>query len=121
MLRRIASFSLQFHFLVLLIGAVLIVLGTTQLSRRPVDLLPEFTPPRVEVQTEALGLAPAEVEALIAAPLEEILSGIPWLEGMHSTSVAGLSSIEMVFKPGTDLMNARQMVQERLLHASVLP
>ena len=121
MLRGIVNLSLQIRFLLVSLAAALLIAGAVQLRNQPVDLLPEFSPPRVEVQTEALGLASAEVEALITVPLEEMLSGVPWLQSMRSTSITGLSSIVLVFEPGTDVMDARQMVQERLLQTSALP
>ena len=80
-----------------------------------------FAAPVVEVQTEALGLSAEEVEALITLNLEELLSGVPWLESVESESVIGLSSIKLTFKRGTDLYEARQMVQERLTLAYALP
>jgi CzcA family heavy metal efflux pump len=121
MLRRIIGLSLQFRFLLAFLVTALIVTGAVRLRDAPVDLLPEFSPPQVEVQTEALGLAAAEVEALITVPLEEMVGGVPWLRSMHSRSINGLSSILLTFEPGTDVMDARQMVQERLLHTSALP
>jgi CzcA family heavy metal efflux pump len=88
----------------------------------PVDVLPEFTPPYVEVQTEALGLSAEEVEQLITVPMEQdLLNGVPWLNTIHSKSVPGLSSILMTFDSGTDLVRARQMVTERLAQAFALP
>jgi Cu/Ag efflux pump CusA len=88
----------------------------------PVDVLPEFTPPHVEVQTEALGLSAEEVEQLITVPMEQdLLNGVPWLKTIHSKSVPGLSSILMTFDAGTDLVRARQMVTERLAQAFALP
>ena len=67
----------------------------------PVDILPEFSQPYVEVQTEALGLSAAEVEALITVPLEaDMLNGAPWLEEIRSQSIPGLSSIVLVFRAG---------------------
>src|SRR5688572_21116466 len=88
----------------------------------PMDALPEFAPPYVEIQTEALGLSANEVEQLITVPMEEgLLSGVAWVDVMRSESVPGLSSIVLVFEPGTDLMRARQMVQERLTLAHALP
>jgi CzcA family heavy metal efflux pump len=121
MLRWIIGSSLQFRFLVLGIAAGLAVFGTVQLNRMPVDVFPEFAPPIVEVQTEAAGLSAAEVESLITLNLEELLSGVPWLESIRSKSVTGLSSIVLTFKRGTDLMKARQMMQERLTLAYTLP
>src|SRR5262245_30729764 len=87
----------------------------------PVDVLPEFAPPIVEVQTEALGLPATEVESLITVNLEELLSGVPWLRKITSQSVSGLSSIRLVLEPGADIMRVRQMVQERLTLAYTLP
>jgi CzcA family heavy metal efflux pump len=114
MIRSIVESSLQLRFLVVIIAAALIIAGIFQLRSMPVDVLPEYAPPLVEVQTEALGLAADEVESLLTVPLEELLSGIPWLQTIRSRSVSGLSSITLVFEPGTDLMHARQVVRERL-------
>ena len=80
----------------------------------PVDVFPEFAPPRVEIQTACLGLSAAEVEELVTVPLEQALNGVPGLDVMRSKSVPQLSSIVLIFEPGTDLMQARQLVQERL-------
>ena len=99
-----------------------LVLAGTQLGSAKVDFLPEFMPPAVQVQTEALGLSAAEVEQLITVPLEQdLLNGVPWLDHIHSRSQSGLSAIDVVFEPGTDLYAARQMVQERLTQAHALP
>lgn len=99
-----------------------LVLAGTQLGSAKVDFLPEFMPPAVQVQTEALGLSAAEVEQLVTVPLEQdLLNGVPWLDRIHSRSQSGLSAIDVVFEPGTDLYAARQMVQERLTQAHALP
>src|SRR2546430_4107731 len=103
------------------IAAALIAFGTERLYRMPVDVFPEFAAPVVEVQTEAIGLSATEVESLITLNLEELLSGVPWLESIRSKSVTGLSSIVMTFKRGTDIVKARQMIQERLTLAYTLP
>ena len=121
MIRWILGFSLQFRFLILAAAVALIVFGVTRLPAMSVDALPEFAPPYVEIQTEALGLAPTEVEALITVPIEEILNGVPWIQSMRSQSVTGLSSIILFFEPGTNLISARQMVQERLTQAQGMP
>lgn len=121
MMRWLVGFSLQFRFLVVIVGAVLVFLGISRLSEMPVDILPEFAPPYVEIQTEANGLSSTEVEALITVPLEEFLSSTAWVETMRSESVMGLSSILLFFEPGTDLIRARQLVQERLGMAALLP
>jgi CzcA family heavy metal efflux pump len=97
------------------------VFGVLRLRDIPVDVFPEFQPPLVEVQTEALGLSAEEVESLITINLEELLSGTSWLQSITSQSLTGLSRILMVFEPGTDVMRARQLVQERLTLAYTLP
>jgi CzcA family heavy metal efflux pump len=121
MFRWIIGSSLQFRFLILAAAAALVVFGAMQLQKMSVDVFPEFAPPVVEVQTEANGLSAEEVESLISLNLEELLSGVPWLESIRSESVTGLSSIKLNFARGTDVMKARQMIQERLTLAYTLP
>jgi CzcA family heavy metal efflux pump len=120
-MRSIIQTCLQFRFLIATLAAVLLLVGGIRLRDMPVDVLPEFAPPFVEVQTEALGLSAAEVEELVTFNLEELLHGVPWLQTIRSRSVPGLSSIILVFKPGTDVMRARQMVQERIALARFIP
>jgi CzcA family heavy metal efflux pump len=121
MIRWIVGTSLKFRFLVLAIAAVVLLLGVTSLFKMPVDVFPEFEPPHVEIQTEALGLSADEVESLVTLNIEEFLIGTPWLESMRSESIPGLSSIMLIFKEGTDVMRARQVVQESLSRAYTLP
>src|SRR5512143_2621993 len=110
--------SLQYRFLVVVVAIVLIVAGFSQIRAMPVDVLPEFSPPYVEVQTEALGLSAKEVEEIITVPMEQdLLAGVAWLDVIQSSSVPGLSSVLIYFEPGTDLYRARQMVAERLAQA----
>jgi CzcA family heavy metal efflux pump len=122
MMRLIVGWSLRFRVLVVAIAAGTLVLGVTQLRSMPIDVLPELTPPYVEVQTEALGLSAEEVEQLVTVPLEaDLLNGVAWLDEIRSESIPGLSSIVMTFEPGTDIFRARQMVAERLTQAFALP
>jgi Cu/Ag efflux pump CusA len=122
MMRWIVAVSLRFRLLVLLAAAALTCLGIVQLRAATVDALPEFSPTYVEVQTEALGLSAAEVEQLITVPLEaDLLNGVAWLEHIRSESVPGLSSLVLVFEPGTDPLKARQVVNERITQAKALP
>ena len=79
MMRWIVGSSLRLRLLVLPVAAVLAVVGIVQLRDAPVDVLPEFGPPTVQVQTEALGLSAVEVEQFITVPLEQdLLNGVPW-------------------------------------------
>jgi CzcA family heavy metal efflux pump len=119
MMRWIVGASLRFRYIVVAFAAGLVFFGTAQLRDTPVDVFPEFAPPRVEVQTPSLGLSASEVESLVTVPLEHALNGVEGLDVIRSKSVEQLSSIEMIFEPGTDLLTARQHVQERL--ATVTP
>jgi len=114
MFRWIIGSSLKFRFLVLGIAAALLVFGSQQLRKMPVDVFPEFAPPKVEIQTEGPGMTATEVEELITIPMEDQLRGIPGVEYVRSSSVVGLSQVVLLFKMGTDLMAARQRVSERL-------
>lgn len=122
MIRWITGLSLRLRFLIVILAVVLMLFGIAQLRSMPLDVYPEFDPPMVEVQTEALGLSAVEMEALITVPLEaDLLNGVAWLDQIYSESVAGMSSILLIFEPGTDPIRARQMVQERLTQTFALP
>lgn len=110
----IVAKSLKYRYLVVFTAITLMIFGLGRISNLPVDVFPEFAPPRVEVQTPSIGLTAGEVESLVTIPLEEVLSGLPGLEDMRSKSVINLSSITLIFERGTDLVEARQLVQERV-------
>ncbi len=113
---------LRFRLLVLGLALGLLGLGFVSLSNAAVDVLPEFTPPYAEIQTEALGLSADEVEQLITVPLEaDLLNGVEGVDVIRSQSLPGISSIVLVFAPGTDIYRARQLVEERLTQAHALP
>ncbi|TWT42042.1 Cobalt-zinc-cadmium resistance protein CzcA [Phycisphaerae bacterium RAS1] len=122
MLKAIVETSLHLRVLVAALAGVLLIAGVQTARITPLDVFPEFAPPLVEVQTEAPGLSTDEVESLVTVPLENALNGTPWLKTIRSKSVLGLSSVVLIFREGTDLMRARQLVQERLaIEASRLP
>src|ERR671910_3048006 len=101
-MRVLVSAGIRFRLLVIGLAGALLLIGATQLQNARVDVLPEFTPPYVEVQTEALGLSAEEVEELVTVPLEaDLLHGVAFLEEIRSESIAGLSSIVLIFEPGT--------------------
>jgi Cu/Ag efflux pump CusA len=121
-MRAIIDSSIRFRLLVVALAASAVAVGVTQLPKTSVEVLPDFTPPTVEVQTEALGLSAEEVEELITVPLEQdLLNGVAFLDDIRSESVPGLSRILMIFDEGTDLYTARQVVAERLTQAHALP
>src|SRR6478609_7717588 len=113
-IRWIVQSSLNLRFIVVAASVVLMVLGFTSLSQMRVDVFPEFAPPRVVIQTACVGLSTSDVEELVTVPLEQGLNGLQGLSDMRSKSVPQLSSIELLFSPDTDLLRARQLVQERL-------
>ncbi len=113
-MRWIVRTSLNLRFLVVAVAVALMVVGVTSLPHMRVDVFPEFAPPRVVIQTACVGLSTSDVEELVTVPLEQGLNGLQGLEDMRSRSVPQLSSIELLFSPSTDLLHARQLVQERL-------
>jgi Cu/Ag efflux pump CusA len=122
MMRRIAEFSLKASRTVVAIFVAITIFGVIQLQDAKTEIFPEFDPPTVRVQTDALGLSAEEVEQLVTVPIEQdLLDGVPWLDSIHSRSVPGLSYIEMVFDKGTPIYRARQVVQERISQAAGLP
>ena len=120
LMRWIVQASLRFRFLVAAGAVLLIAVGTLQIPNMRVDAFPEFAPTRVAIQTACLGLSTADVEALVTVPLEQALNGVKGLQDMRSKSVPQLSSIELIFKQGTDEWEARQLVQERLATVQTL-
>ena len=118
MMRWIVGSSLRFRYILLAIGAALIYFGVLRLKDLPVDVFPEFAPAKVEIQTIALGMSAAEVEALITVPLENALAGVPGVDAMRSKSVPQLSSVVLIFKRGVDEMRVRQLVTERVAIAT---
>lgn len=114
--------SLQLRVIVLMIAIGLIIVGVQTVGSVPLDVFPEFAPPLVEIQTEAPGISTEDVESLISVPIENAVNGIPFVKTVRSKSVLGLSSVRLIFASGTDLLMARQLVQERLtLVAAQLP
>ncbi len=114
MMRRILTASLRFRYLAVAASIAMLVVGGFELRDTPVDVFPEFSPPRVEVQTDALGLSAQEVEELITVPMEQGLTGMPGLETLRSKSIPQQSSIELIFVKGTDVIEARRLVAERI-------
>jgi CzcA family heavy metal efflux pump len=114
MMRWIVEHSLRLRYLVVFGAVMLLVFGATQFRGMPVDVYPEFAPPRVEIQVLCLGMSAADVEALVTVPMEEALNGVQGFDILRSRSVPDLSDVVLIFKPGTNLMDARLLVQERV-------
>jgi CzcA family heavy metal efflux pump len=121
-MRHIVRASLRYRFLVIAGAVGMMMIGLGRIQSMPVDVFPEFAPPRVEIQTISLGMSTAEVESLVTVPIEQALAGVEGLDILRSKSVSQLSSIELIFKPGMDLLRARQLVSERIANvAASLP
>src|SRR5215212_4838236 len=114
MIARIIQSSLHNRLIVLFGAALLIVLGTWQALRMPVDVFPDLTAPAVTVVAEAHGMSPTEVESQVAFPLETALNGAPGVRRVRSQSSIGLAVVTIEFEWGTELLRARQVVAERL-------
>lgn len=113
-MKWLVATSLRLRIVVVFLMALLLVFGTNVIKNASYDVFPEFAPPYVEIQVEAPGLSTAEVEALIAVPIENALNGTPYATRLRSKSVLGLASVVVDFGKGTSVIEARQLVQERL-------
>jgi CzcA family heavy metal efflux pump len=118
MIRWIVGTSLRFRFIVVALGLGLVYFGTQRVKDIPIDVFPEFAPPRIEIQTLCLGLSPAEVEEQVTVPIENAMNGVPGVEILRSSSVPQLSSVMAILHHGADELTARQLVTERVAIAT---
>jgi len=114
MLRRLVELSLGNRGVVITLAVGFLCYGLFVTTHAKLDVFPEFVQPQATVQTEAPGLAPEQVEALVTRPVENALNGAGGLDSIRSESIQGLSVVTAVFKEGTDIHFARQMLTERL-------
>ena len=122
MLQALVKFSLRFRGVVLVLAAVLLGYGLYIASTAKLDVFPNFVQPQVVIQTECPGLASEQVELLVTLPIETMVNGLGDMESLRSESIDGLSIITAVFKEGSDVFRARQMLAEKLVETSgILP
>jgi cobalt-zinc-cadmium resistance protein CzcA len=118
MLNSIIESSLNNRFFVLMATALVAGLGIYSALHLPIDAVPDLTNVQVQVMTEAPALSPQEVDSLLSFPVSGAMSGLPDVEQIRSVSKFGISVVTVVFKEGTDIYRARQLVGERLPRAA---
>src|SRR6476659_2993356 len=111
------AFFYRERLLVVVVSVLITAGGILALSRLNVDAFPDVTPVQVEIDTEAQGLAPQEVEQLITFPIENVMNGIPGVVRVQSISKFGLSVVQVYFRDDVDIYFARQQVFQRLSDA----
>ncbi len=114
MLRAIVREALRRKGIVLALAAALIAYGVYSLTRAKYDVFPEFAPPVVSIRTEAPGLSPKQVELLVTQPIEFAINGVTGIESLRSKSIPGLSDVQVVFNPASNVYLDRQLISEQL-------
>jgi cobalt-zinc-cadmium resistance protein CzcA len=117
MFERIIRFAIAQRWLVMLATLALVGLGIYNYQRLPIDAVPDITNVQVQINTSAPGYSPLETEQRVTFPIETVMAGLPGLEQTRSLSRYGLSQVTVVFKDGTDIYFARQLVNERMQQA----
>ncbi len=117
MFERILKFSIAQRWTVLLLVVGMAALGVYNYQRLPIDAVPDITNVQVQINTEAPGYSPLEAEQRITFPIETVMAGLPDLENTRSVSRYGLSQVTVIFKDGTDIYFARQLVNQRIQEA----
>ncbi|RZL04312.1 MAG: CusA/CzcA family heavy metal efflux RND transporter [Rubrivivax sp.] len=117
MFERLLRLAIDQRWLVLLATLAVAALGVFSYQKLPIDAVPDITNVQVQINTEASGYSPLEAEQRVTRPIETSVAGLPGLQEVRSLSRYGLSQVTVVFKDGTDLYFARQLVSERIQEA----
>jgi cobalt-zinc-cadmium resistance protein CzcA len=117
MFERIIRFSIEHRWLVMLAVLAMMGIGIYSYKKLPIDAVPDITNVQVQINTSASGYSPLEMEQRVTFPIETVMAGLPNLEQTRSLSRYGLSQITVIFKDGTDIYFARQLVNQRLQEA----
>ncbi|WP_321951277.1 efflux RND transporter permease subunit [Paraburkholderia bannensis] len=117
MFERLIRFAIAHRWLVMLAVAAIAALGVFSYQKLPIDAVPDITNVQVQINTSAPGYSPLEAEQRITYPVETAMAGLPNLEQTRSISRYGLSQVTVIFKDGTDIYFARQLVNERIQEA----
>jgi len=111
---KLVATAIRFRHIVLALSLLILFYGVLSISRAKYDVFPEFSPPQVNIQTEAPGLAAEEVEALISQPLENAIGGASGIKTLRSSSTQGLSVVNVTFDVGSNVYLDRQLIAERV-------
>ncbi len=114
MFERILQISIDHRGLVMVAVLAMALLGIYSYQKVPIDAVPDITNVQVQINTEAPGYSPLETEQRLTFPIETIMMGLPHLDYTRSLSRYGLSQVTVVFKDGTDVYFARQLVSQRI-------
>lgn len=114
----IIAFAIRFRGIVIALACILFAYGVYALGRAKYDVFPEFAPPQVSIQTEAVGLTPEQVEVLVTRPIENAVSGAPGVQTLRSSSIQGVSVVTVFFDSSSDIYRNREIVAERLAAAA---
>jgi len=117
MFERIIRLCIEQRWLVMLVVAAMATLGVYNYSKLPIDAVVDISNVQVVVNTEASGYSPLETEQRVTYPIETVMAGLPGLEETRSLSRYGLSQVTVIFKDGTDIYFARQLVNQRVQEA----
>ncbi|MFT0473499.1 CusA/CzcA family heavy metal efflux RND transporter [Pseudomonas antarctica] len=114
MFERLIQFAIEQRIIVLLAVLLMAGVGIASYQKLPIDAVPDITNVQVQINSAAAGFSPLETEQRITFPIETAMAGLPGLQQTRSLSRSGLSQVTVIFKDGTDLFFARQLVNERL-------